>query len=374
MCIRERFLFTLIFLWQNVFGQISFTTEIARDSMQLGDHNTYKLKIVHSPDIKIQAIDLNPIQTSLVDAAAKQDTSIANNSEKKEALETQLTQQGISNELMEIIDWGVWQSPGKEMRISGGENNWKSENIGEQILKANELKFTYWEEGRHVVFSPIIQYQQNGTTQIVTAPEVAVMVGSPLGNSQVATDTTQAQIDPIKDIIEEPLDIWSDILIPFGGRLLILLALLGLIYFLIKKSEQRKKMELAPKPVVIRPAHDIALEKLDVLENAELWQNGNVKEYQSQLTLIIREYLENRYEINALENTTVEIKKDLKKLALDDTLQSELQNILQVADLVKFAKAKPGASVHEEFMEKAKNFVLKTKKEIIIVELSLIHI
>ena len=364
---RILFLFTFVFLWQTVFGQISFTTEIAKDSMQLGDHNTYKLKIAHAPDVTIRAIDLKPIQTSLIDAAAQRDTSIANNSDKKEALKNQLTQQGLSNELMEVIDWGNWKSPGKEMQLSGADSNWKSENIGEQILKTNELKFTFWEEGRHVVFSPVIQYEQNGTVQVVTAPQIGIMVGSPLPTEAV-TDTTRAQMDPIKDIIEEPLDIWGDILLPFGSRLLILLSILGLIYYLIKKSEQRKKMELAPKPEVIIPAHKTALEKLDHLENAELWQTGNIKEYQSQLTYIIREYLENRYNINALENTTVEIKKDLKKLSLEDNLQNDLQNILQVADLVKFAKAKPGASIHQEFMEKAKTFVLTTKQEIVTTE------
>jgi len=364
--ILRLFLFIFIFLCQNSFGQISFTTEIARDSMQIGDHNTYKIKIVHSPDVTIRSIDLNPFQQSLIDMAARRDTSIANNEEKREALKTQLTEQGLSNELMEIIDWGNWTSVGKEMKVTGNEGNWKSESIGEQMLKTNQIKFTFWEEGRHVVFSPVVEYQQNGAVQIVTAPEIGVMVGSPLSTSQVAADTSQVKMDPIKDIIDEPLNIWRDILLPYGGGLLGMLALVGIIYFLVKKIGQKEPP--VPEPVVIIPAHQTALEKLDALEKAELWQKGNIKEYQSQLTYIIREYLENRYDINALENTTVEIKKDLKKLSLDDQLQNELQNILQVADLVKFAKAKPGASVHQEFMEKAKEFVLQTKKEIIVEE------
>jgi len=363
---RILFFFILIFLWQNSFGQISFTTEVARDSMQIGDHNTYKIKIVHSPDVTIRSIDLNPFQKSLIDFAAERDSSIANNEDKREALKTQLTEQGLSNELMEIIDWGNWTSLGKEMRVNGNEQNWKSENIGEQILKTNQIKFTFWEEGRHVVFSPLVVYQQNGEVKTLMAAQVAVMVGSPLSTNQAATDTSQVKMDPIKDIIEEPLNIWKDILLPYGGGLLGMVVLVSLIYFLVKKMGQKEPPP--PEPEVIIPAHQTALEKLDDLENAELWQKGNVKEYQSQLTYIIREYLENRYDINALENTTVEIKKDLKKLSLGDELQNDLQNILQVADLVKFAKAKPGASVHEEFMEKAKRFVLQTKKEIIIVE------
>ena len=269
------------------------------------------------------------------------------------------------NEVPEILDWGKWKISNDNFIVKG-ESNWNSENIGEQVLKTNEIKFTFFKEGPHGITPPTLEFEENGIIKTIEAQVVELQVGSPLAPAGSAGDTTQNQLDPIKDIIEEPLNIWRDILLPYGGGLLGIIAVVSLIYFLVKKFSQKEPPP--PEPVVIIPAHETAMQKLSQLQQAELWQQGNIKEYQSQLTYIIREYLENRYEINALENTTAQIRKDLKKINLEENLQNDLQNILQVADLVKFAKAKPGASVHEEFMDKAKRFVLQTKKEIIIEE------
>ena len=86
------------------------------------------------------------------------------------------------------------------------------------------------------------------------------------------------------------------------------------------------------------------------------------------MTYIIREYLENRYEIPALESTTDEILRSLKDVDFDESWKHKLQNILQVADLVKFAKAKPPADFHNKVLQEAEDFVIATKVKPIIVE------
>ena len=77
---------------------------------------------------------------------------------------------------------------------------------------------------------------------------------------------------------------------------------------------------------------------------------------------IIREYLENRYDVPALESTTEEIVQNISKANLNMSDVDSLKRILQVADLVKFAKAKPDESIHESFMNEAEGFVKRTKK------------
>ena len=125
---------------------------------------------------------------------------------------------------------------------------------------------------------------------------------------------------------------------------------------------KKKQEEIIPEPVIIkRPAHTIALEKLDNLDDAKLWQKGQIKEYQSELTFIIREYLENRYDMPALESTTDEITKALRKRDFNKEDETDLQNILQIADLVKFAKATPAEELHQQFLDRAYGFVKKTK-------------
>ena len=110
-----------------------------------------------------------------------------------------------------------------------------------------------------------------------------------------------------------------------------------------------------------RSAHEIAIEQLQALRAAQLWQKGAVKEYQSRLTRVIREYLENRYEVNALESTTEQILQELKQVDFNSDWKDKLREMLQMADLVKFAKAEPPADFHGRMLDNAEAFVRATQ-------------
>ncbi|MEZ5049976.1 MAG: hypothetical protein R2766_10040 [Saprospiraceae bacterium] len=97
------------------------------------------------------------------------------------------------------------------------------------------------------------------------------------------------------------------------------------------------------------------------MNNKQLWQRGEIKEYQSELTHVIRQYLEDRYDVNALEMTTNEILKSLSKKDFEAIYNEDLREILTVADLVKFAKATPEENIHQKFMDKSVDFVNNTK-------------
>lgn len=115
---------------------------------------------------------------------------------------------------------------------------------------------------------------------------------------------------------------------------------------------------------MIVPSHELALQQLKALENKQLWQKGEVKAYHSELTRIIRAYLENRYGIQALEMTTEQILAQLNTLDFDADWNDRLREMLQAADLVKFAKAEPPSVFHERMMDYAVSFVEATKKVI----------
>ncbi|MFQ5446939.1 MAG: hypothetical protein ACE5FF_08395, partial [Saprospiraceae bacterium] len=91
------------------------------------------------------------------------------------------------------------------------------------------------------------------------------------------------------------------------------------------------------------------------------WQKGQLKAYHSQLTHIVREYLENRYGIRALEETTDEILHQMRNMNMGDMLTEKMTALLQTADLVKFAKAHPPADYHDRAMTMAETFILETK-------------
>ena len=138
-----------------------------------------------------------------------------------------------------------------------------------------------------------------------------------------------------------------------------ILLLLFLIYHMIKKY--KKGESLITKRKIRVPPHVTALNKLQNLKKQKLWQKGELKEYYSKLSLILREYIEHRFNFPALELPTSDIIKNLKYL--DSEILSRLEFVLQKADNIKYAK---GLSLDEEnkkSMKKSQKFIQLTKIE-----------
>lgn len=134
-------------------------------------------------------------------------------------------------------------------------------------------------------------------------------------------------------------------------------AIIALVLWLSKRKPQPKIEIQVPK----KPAHEIALEKLDALEQAKLWQAGKTKEYYSELTEILREYMEHRFAFPAMEQTSDEIVHALKRTAeLNIEQVDKLKRLLFLADLVKFAKEKPVGSENEFHMTAVRSFISET--------------
>ncbi|WP_428330880.1 BatD family protein [Mucilaginibacter sp.] len=186
-------------------------------------------------------------------------------------------------------------------------------------------------------------------------------------SNEVTLQVQTVQVDTTKSIydIKQPMavsytffdwlrDNWLWVALP----LLIVLLIIGTIWYLRKRPKKEKVVEEI-KPAV--PAHVIALGKLQQLRDKKLWQQDSVKEYHSELSDIIREYLENRYAIKTHEKTTEEIFAGLKYIDLAEPNRNKLRQILLLADLVKFAKAKPLPADNEESMENAISLVTQTQ-------------
>lgn len=179
----------------------------------------------------------------------------------------------------------------------------------------------------------------------------------------VAVDTTKQKMFPIKSIQKEPYT-FDDFKPYIKWILLGLLLIAALIYYL----KTRKKGEKEEKVVVASlPPYEEAIEKLQELDNKLLWQNNKVKLYYSELTEIIRTYIEKEINIPALENTTDEIIATLSDFNEAETIETnretiqKLKALLQEADLVKFAKSKPMSHEIEEDRKDAED-ILNTLK------------
>jgi hypothetical protein len=196
----------------------------------------------------------------------------------------------------------------------------------------------------------------SGDTLNLSSEKVRVMVKL---SESVLQDST-LMIADIKDIVEVKESIWSWLRYVLFG-----LFLVGALYYLYRVYAKRKQQQalIVPKIIVeVIPPHIVALENLTKLNREKIWLTGEDKVYQSELTYIIRQYIESRYEMNALEMTSDELLDELNAINVKNSLTKDLDDILHIADLVKFAKAKPTGSIHQDLLDKAINFVNLTKK------------
>jgi hypothetical protein len=175
----------------------------------------------------------------------------------------------------------------------------------------------------------------------------------------VAVDTTVA-IKDIKGIMSEPFD-WHE-LIPYVMWGLAILAVIAVIVYITIRLIKKKPV-VPEKPKVIVPPHVTALQALEKLRSEKLWQEGKIKQYHSALSDILRAYIEERFRVNALEQTTDEILIALRNVVVDEESKAKLKQVLRLADLVKFAKEQPLPNENELSMANAFDFVNGTKRE-----------
>ena len=174
-------------------------------------------------------------------------------------------------------------------------------------------------------------------------------------------DSTMAITD-IKDIYRAPVWWWGIIRWILLGLLLAGLGVGG--YFAWKKWGYLlvgKKEEEPIAPELLRPAEEVALEKLDIIKAEKIWQGGQVKEYHTQLTDVVREYIARRFDVSSSEKTSDETLRDLKPLLNGQKdLYSQLKKMLCLADLVKFAKWTTTPDENESSLLIAYDFVHQT--------------
>lgn len=177
-----------------------------------------------------------------------------------------------------------------------------------------------------------------------------------------AIDTNQMfKIRDIKPIMETPWtfkEFWQR----FGKIILIILIsvflIAAIIYYIIRRI-QNKPIFTPPKPKI--PPHITALELLNTLKEEKLWQKDRIKEYYTQLTDILRIYIEERFSIPAPEYTSYQIIESLdSQPEIPQENKMSLGKMLSTADLVKFAKAQPLEFENEIALKTAFDFVEKT--------------
>lgn len=226
---------------------------------------------------------------------------------------------------------------------------------GNSIL-SRVLTVTSFDSGYHIL--PAFQFytpDANGKIDTLLSNSLAFEV------KLVAVDTTQS-IKPIKGVEELPFTFKEALPYILVAILLFILAIGAYILFKNRKQPAELVKVSTPKEA----AHILALRALGQLKEEKLWQAGKIKAYYSRLTDIMREYIEGRYQIPAVESTSDEILSSFRNAGLSQKVPFEnLERLLFLSDIVKFAKGKPSLDEHMQSFDIAYDFVKQTiKKEI----------
>lgn len=176
----------------------------------------------------------------------------------------------------------------------------------------------------------------------------------------VPVDTSDTKIKDIKPPYDEPFDWkWYLPMVYWGATAILIVALI--VFIILKLTKKKPEAVVERKPDV--PPHILALEQLEKVKQEAIWKDGKTKEYYSAISDSVRLYIEGRFGIQALELTTDEIVRAFKSQVVDPLSKEKLQQMLVLADFVKFAKQIPIEQEHAMALQNAFDFVNGTKRE-----------
>ena len=239
------------------------------------------------------------------------------------------------------------------------DNEWPifTDSIGNlELLSISEIDSIPTENGWKLKQEFILTQWDSGFYHI---PSISV------GNEKTAdfvvtVNTINLEEDSEAKDIKGPLDApvtFSEVLPYLLGGIIIGL----LIYLLIRYLKREKPIEIITrKAKVVLPPFEIALTQLEELKIKKKWQNGEIKAYYSDLSEIVRTYIENGLHTPAMEMLTDDIIDRLKARKIDT---AQLSILLNTADMAKFAKAQPTSAENELAITFAFEFIHQTKPQ-----------
>ena len=221
------------------------------------------------------------------------------------------------------------------------------------ILISQKIILTAFDSGSYYIPPFIFNEKKKTNGNLLNVYTISIT-----DSNNKAYDITSTKIGTTEDFTEEELAEIRRKRWIIAGIIFATLFLGYIIYYLLRKY---KKDGTILKPKIIIPAHVTALNKLQKLKKEKLWQKGELKEYYTRISTIIREYIELQFEFNALELPTSDIVSHLKNLPENEL--KILEAILKKADNIKYAK---GLSLDEEnklIIQQSVEFIKKTKIE-----------
>jgi len=248
-----------------------------------------------------------------------------------------------------IILWPPTKNFGKDVEVL--DSNLSTETVeSSRISYSRKYTLTSFAPGIQAYSPGSIKIIDDKDTELIKIDSNYIFVNSP------AVDTTQSFRD-IKDPIRVNYPWWR-----FWWILLIVI-LLALLVFLYLRYFKNKSIKTDPViEKTLEPADVEAMNALRNLEDQNLWQQNQFKDYYSALTDILDRYILRRFGFDAEDRTTDEILHWMQsQTEFNEELIASMTFIFNQADMAKFAKSRPLRDDNIKAMEDAKNFVNQTK-------------
>lgn len=213
----------------------------------------------------------------------------------------------------------------------------------------------------------IIQSFDSGLYQL--KPILYVENNETIASSRLALKVLPAVVDSLTtihdyadvvDVDRRFIDYLPDFLVDYGLWILAVIIVGGLFWWVYRRYFSRKAVEAAPKAKPV-PPYERAVGELNRLKAEQLCEHGQEKEFYTRLTDILRVYLHGRFGINAMEMTSEQIRKALRHNEQTRLSKDKVEQVLEIADFVKFAKLRPLPDDNVRAFSSALQFVDDTK-------------
>jgi hypothetical protein len=236
----------------------------------------------------------------------------------------------------------------KDYKIYDQEKTKEGKNVNK-----SEYLITTFTTGEYVIPPITVNYTDpQGEKKQIKSEPLFILV-----KSVGASESDKEDIRGLKPPIDIRGTYWAYLLIL---PILAVLAAGGLLYY----RQRAKGLALPEIPEELKkPAWEVALLELDSLRDSGLLKKKAIKRYFTVLSDVVRKYIERRFEISALDRTTAEIRGEIKRVKLDQSLRELITGLLFFCDLVKFAKYVPSTEEVEERLNHAYSIVNLTKPE-----------
>ncbi len=187
-----------------------------------------------------------------------------------------------------------------------------------------------------------------------------------LATKEIKIHVKSIRSEDAKDIqdIKDPIAVkpsFTKYIVAGAAGFILFAGLIAALIVLVRRR-RRLKAEGPPPPRKVVPPHIIAVRELDGIEALDLPSQGRIKEYYIAVSEVIRKYIYGRYGVVTMERTTDEIMSDLLNRNVNREHSDPIGGLLRDADMVKFAKYRPGREMCADDMKRARTIIEITKE------------